>query len=319
VKKKYKLFHLVGYLLLAFIIYYFVDFKTFINNLNKISLYAAIILLIVATIDRFIMAAKWMHLCSALNMTTGYLQFLKIYYVTTFLGYTLPTVIGGEVYKAARLSRFEKSHDVLASMFVEKIIGVFSTISFAWIGVLYITYNLDNENSATLFYILTGLTITALLVTWASLHPVIQGKLIQLLSRFRIRRYIEKLTTAYSSYKSHRRIITWNFLIAIFETALALSIKCGVAITLNVEVPLLILVAIIAITEFIRRIAIILDGWGLATALQIFMYSLVGMTVEQALLIALLSHAVHFTAALPGGVLILTDRWDKTRTDSSTT
>lgn len=244
-------------------------------------------------------------------MTTGYLQFLKIYYVTTFLGYTLPTVIGGEIYKAARLSRFEKSHDVLASMFVEKIIGVFSTISFAWVGVLYITYNLDNENAVTLFYILTGLTITALLVTWVSLHPVIQGKLIQLLSRFRIKRYIEKLTTAYSSYKSHRRIIAWNFLIAIFETALALSIKCGVAITLNVEVPLLILVAIIAITEFIRRIAIILDGWGLATALQIFMYSLVGMTVEQALLIALLSHAVHFTAALPGGVLILTDRWDK--------
>ena len=255
--------------------------------------------------------SKWMHLCSALNMTTGYLQFLKIYYVTTFLGYSLPTVIGGEVYKAARLSSFEKSHDVLASMFVEKIIGVFSTISFAWAGVLYITFNLGKENSATLFYILTGLTVTAILVTWISLLPVMQEKVILLLSRFKIGKYIEKLTTAYSSYKNQRRIIIWNFLIAIFETALALAIKCGVAITLNVDVPLLLLIAIIAITEFIRRIAIILDGWGLATALQIFMYSRIGMTVEQALLIALLSHAVHFTSALPGGVLILTYRWDK--------
>jgi uncharacterized membrane protein YbhN (UPF0104 family) len=196
-------------------------------------------------------------------------------------------------------------------MFVEKIIGVFSTISFAWAGVLYITFNLGKENSATLFYILTGLTVTAILVTWISLLPVMQEKVIQLLSRFKIGKHIEKLTTAYSSYKNQRRIIIWNFLIAIFETALALAIKCGVAITLNVDVPLLLLIAIIAITEFIRRIAIILDGWGLATALQIFMYSLIGMTVEQALLIALLSHAVHFTAALPGGVLILTDRWDK--------
>jgi hypothetical protein len=85
----------------------------------------------------------------------------------------------------------------------------------------------------------------------------------------------------------------------------------GVAIELNIEISLLVLISIIAVTEFVRRIAIVLDGWGLATALQVFMYSLVGMTGTQALLIALLSHSVHLTASIPGGLLMLTDRWDK--------
>ncbi len=316
-KNKYKLFHLVGYILLALIIYFTVNLETFVDNLNQISLSAAIALIIIATIDRFTMAAKWMHLCSALNMTAGYFQFLKVYYVATFLGYCLPTSIGGEVYKAARLSRHEKSHDVLASMFVEKIIGVFSTISFAWAGVLYITFNLSNENSSTLFYILTTFTVAALLVTWASLHPAIQGKVIQLLNKFKIGKYLEKLTSTYSSYKSHRQVIAWNFLIAVFETTLQLVIMCGVGIALNIDIPLPLLASIIAITEFIRRVAILLDGWGLATALQIFMYSLVGISAEQALLIALLSHAIHFIASLPGGIVMLTDRWDTKSTDAA--
>lgn len=310
-KNKYKLYHLAGYLLLAMIIYFAIDLETLISNLNKISLPAVIILIIVATVDRFTMAIKWMHLCSALHMNASYFQFLKIYYVASFLGYCLPTSIGGEVYKAARLSRIEKSHDVLASMFMEKIVAVFSTVSFAWAGVLYITFNLSSENSSTLFYILTGFTIAALLTTWASFHSAIQEKIIKLLSRFRIAKYIEKLTTAYSGYKNHRQIIFWNFLIAIFETALQLSIMCGVGIALNIDISFPLLASIIAVTEFIRRVAIILDGWGLATALQIFMYSLVGITVENALLIALLSHAVHFIASTPGGILMLTDRWGK--------
>lgn len=310
-KNKYKLFHFAGYLLLAFIIYFTVDLETFIEHLHKISLSAAIALIIVATLDRFTMAIKWMHICSALNMTTSYFQFLKMYYVATFLGYCLPTSIGGEVYKAARLSRFEKSHDVLASMFMEKIIGIFSTVSFAWAGVLYITFNLNNESSSTLFYILTGFTVTALLVSWASLHPTVHEKIIKLLGKFRLRKYIEKLTNAYSEFKNHQQTLFWNFLLAIFESALQLAIMCGVGLALNIDIALPLLASIIAVTEFIRRVAIVLDGWGLATALQIFMYSLVGITTEHALLIALLSHAVHFIASLPGGALMLTDRWDR--------
>ncbi len=310
-KNKHKILHFASYLLLAFIVYFTIDLETFISNLSKISLPVIFILVIAGTIDRFTMAAKWKQLCSALNMTANYSQILKIYYVATFLGYFLPTSIGGEVYKAARLSRSEKSHDVLASMFAEKIIGVFSTVSFAWAGVLYITFNLNNENSAILFYILSGFTIIAIAVTWASLHSTIQGKVIQLLSRFRFGKHVEKLSTAYSGYKSQPQTLLWNFLIAIFESALQLAIMCSIGIALNIDIPLPLLASIIAITEFIRRIAILLDGWGLATTLQIFMYSLVGISVEHALLIALLSHAVHLIASLPGGLLILTDRWDK--------
>ena len=310
-KNKIKIFHFAGYLLLGAIIYFTIDLKTFIENLSKISLSTAALLILAATVDRFAMAAKWKQLCSVLNFTTGFSQYLKIYYVATFLGYFLPTSIGGEVYKAARLSRFETSHDVLASMFVEKVVAVFSTVSFAWAGVLYITFNLNNNNSATLFYILSGFTIAAIVITAASLHDALQERVIQLLEKFKFGKYIKKLSTTYSGYKKHPQAVLINFLMAVFETALQLVIMCAIGIALNIELSLPLLASIIAITEFIRRIAIILDGWGLATALQIFMYGLVGMTTEEALLIALITHAVHLTASLPGGLIILTDRWDK--------
>ena len=122
----------------------------------------------------------------------------------------------------------------------------------------------------------------------------------------------EKLTVAYASYKNQRKALFLNFLIALFETALIICILCGVAIALNIDLPFLLLASIIAVTEFVRRIAIVLDGFGLATALQIFMYSLVGISGTQALAIAILGHAAHFIASIPGGLLMLTDRWDRT-------
>ena len=300
---------MAGYLLLAVIIYFTVDFRTFVDQLNRISTKAVIFLVVIATIDRFVMAIKWQQLGMALGMLSGFGRYLKMYYVATFLGYCLPTSLGGEVYKAVRLSRFEKNHDVVASMFMEKIIGIFSTVAFAWIGVLYIAFNFGGENSGTLFYILIGFTFTAMVVTWASLHAGVQEKVLGLLGKSRISKFIGKLSDSFSDYRNHPGVIGWNFLIALFETGLQLAIMCGVALALDLDIPLPLLASIIAVTEFVRRVAIVLDGWGLATALQIFMYGLVGISGAQALLIALLSHAVHFIASLPGGVLMLTDRW----------
>lgn len=308
---KYKYFHIAGYILLAIIVYLTVDFRKFIDHLGMISVNAVILLVFIATLDRFVMALKWKQLCDALKMSSKYVRFLKMYYVATFLGYCLPTSIGGEVYKAVRLSKFENNHDVVASMFMEKIIGIFSTVSFAWIGVLYIASNFGGENSRMIFYILIGFTGVAAIITWASLHATVQEKVLGLLGNNRVSTYVEKLSASFSDYKNHLGIIYGNFLIALIESLLQLLIMCGVAMALNLDIPLPMLASIIAVTEFVRRVAIVLDGWGLATALQIFMYGLVGITGEQALLIALLSHAVHFVASLPGGILMLTDRWGK--------
>jgi uncharacterized membrane protein YbhN (UPF0104 family) len=199
VKTSNRLYHLLGYILLTIVIYYTVDFESFTVNLKQVSLPAILVLLILATADRFTMAFKWMHLCTALNLDPKFSRFLKIYYVASFLGYCLPTTLGGEAYKAARLSRYEDGHKVFASMFMEKIIGVFSTVFFAWAGSIYISFSLPNENSALLLYGLLGLTTLAVGATWASLHTGLQSIIIKISSRFRIGKTLEKLTVAYSS------------------------------------------------------------------------------------------------------------------------
>lgn len=301
----------MGYILLATIIYNTVDYVTFAKQIKQFTTPTILILLTVATVDRFVMAYKWMHLCVALKLEAKFSRFLKMYYVASFLGYCLPTSLGAEAYKAARLSRYENGHKVFASMFMEKIVGIFATVSYAWVGVLYLSFSIEASNSCLLFYILIGVSIFALGATWASMHPGMQNIIISLGGRIGIAKSLKKLTEVYGSYKTQKITILLNYIVALFESALQLFIMCGVAIELNSKASLLVLISIIAITEFVRRAAIILDGWGLATALQIFMYGLVGITGEQALLIALLSHAIHFTASIPGGGLMLTDHWDR--------
>jgi len=301
---------IAGFILLAAIAYYTVEFSDFLNGLKKLSLPAIAILLFLGTVDRFIMAYKWHLLCQALGMTTPFHRYLSIYYVSTFIGYTLPTSMGAEVYRVARLGRTESGTAVFASMFMERLVGAISNIFFAWGGALYLSISIQSENMDTLFTLLIGSTILVILVTIASFHPSLHRFTLDIAKRLKFGLLLQKFTTAYAEFGNQKRALITNIGWGIIETGLQLIMLTGVAVALQIELSITILLAIIGITEFIRRVAIILDGWGLATALQLFMYGLVGLNGAEALLIALLGHALLFFSGLPGGLILLLDRWE---------
>ncbi len=74
---------------------------------------------------------------------------------------------------------------------------------------------------------------------------------------------------------------------------------------MDLELPLFL--AGISVATMMRRLAIYVEGWGLAQAASVLVLTLLGLTVEQSLSLSLLSDAIAIVASLPGCVLLARD------------
>jgi hypothetical protein len=309
--KKYvgTLSRLGGLALLAALAYYTVDFATFLSTLSNATPATLALLLAVATADRFVMAAKWWQLCRAIGIRTPYREFVKIYYGASFLSYAMPSTIGAELYRGYQLSRRADPHGVVASMLMEKAIAVGATIGLAWAGLLVLVLEFGSARTSTALQLLLAASCLALLALALSLYPRTHDTMLWLPRRLGFAKTLEKLSTSYAQFGRHPRALAGNFALSLVENAIQLALVYGAGVCLAVEASPHAFLAIVAVSQFVRRASMVLDGWGLATALHILLFGLIGIDASQALAISLLSHAVTAAACLvPGGLVLALDR-----------
>jgi uncharacterized membrane protein YbhN (UPF0104 family) len=63
--------------------------------LKNINVYYFIMLLVLVTIDRIFMAYKWLLLLRVKDKNISLPTVIRIYYIGTFIGFFLPTTVGG--------------------------------------------------------------------------------------------------------------------------------------------------------------------------------------------------------------------------------
>lgn len=299
---------LAGLSLLAVILYYMVDFDEFTSQLRAFTPSALAIFFVIATIDRLVMAYKWRHLMVALGVYLPLGRYVSTYYVCTLLGFCLPSTIGGEAYRAAKLSCHSDAHSTIASMFMEKIIGTFSTVTYAWLGAIYLIYHLENGDFNPLLTILICFSLLVVLIVTGSFNKGVQHYVIVKIERFRFGKSAKKLIDAYGSYQKQKIALAQNYLIALIESGLQLIITCGIGIVLGIDAPIYMLASVIAVTELVRRTIMVVDSWGIGTSLQILIFGLAGISGADALIMSLLARAIFFIASLPAIVFLMTDQ-----------
>jgi acetyltransferase-like isoleucine patch superfamily enzyme/uncharacterized membrane protein YbhN (UPF0104 family) len=293
---------LLGLAVLAFVVWRNVDLRELLGNLAAVSPAWIAGLWLVASVDRVLMAAKWRHLCGPLEIRAPLREWVGSYYAASFLTFFLPTSLGGDVYRGWRLTRASSNGSgVVASLIMEKLVGVVAVVTFAWVGLGYLVTERTAPESQTIFLVLLFASAAAFLALLVSLSPTTH----RLLDRFQP---VAKLSVAYAEFANHRGTLLANTMLAIVEAATRLVVTCGAAFAIGLDVAVGPLFAIVAVTEFIRRCTIVLDGWGLSESIRIVTYGLVGISGGDALAIGVVSHAIMGLASLPGAFFFFGDR-----------
>jgi len=291
----------------------FIDFPRLISSLNRVSLLTIVVVILLVTADRMLMAYKWLALLKIVGITPRFSRIVSIYYQAAFISRIMPTALAGDVLRGYLVSTFSRGWEkVLGSMLIEKIMAVLSSIGLATIGSLFLLQQLKEEGIPYFSYLLVAAIGCMVVLFRLSFSERLQETVVRFLPVDRLQASLGKLRGAYQQFRGHRSALAANFVMALFENCLQVLIIYVCAVGIDTDASALRLLSALAISQFLRKIAMIVEGWILGEMIVVLTCSLAGIDQTQALTFSLVSYAIRFLAISPGGVLFLLQKKNRT-------
>ncbi len=287
----------------------FIDFSQLIISLKNVSLLTIVTVLLLVTADRMLMAFKWLALLRIVDILPRFGRVLSIYYQAAFISRIMPTALAGDILRGYLIADFAHGWEkIVGSMLIEKIMAILSSIGLAIIGSLFLIQQLQGEGVPYFPYMLILAVFSILLLFQLSFTDWLRELLIRLLPLKTVHAYLRKFHGAYQQFKHHRTALVVNFSMALIENGLQVLIIYVCAVGIGTDASALRLLSALAISQFLRKIAMIVEGWVLGEMIVVLTCSLAGIDQTQALTFSLVSYAIRFLAISPGGLLLFLNR-----------
>jgi glycosyltransferase 2 family protein len=299
--------------LIAFLLYT-VDFGDISGSLAESNGYYLLAALLVALGDRLIMAYKWNILLRAKSIHLPLMRVTGTYLISTFLGLFLPATVGGDAIRAYAVSKGgHKGRDIVSSIVVERIFGIFALLIFVLIGIVLSIFVFGESFFASI-WTLFGVVLVFFLFLAALTYVSLNRSLLQSIFRFFVRgnskisanKWVGKLREIYQSYlayQEHKKelliFLVWSFV----ENLFPIFWTYFLSLAFNIPVPLLYLFILEPIVLVLVRLPISFDGIGIKEGAFVYFLSLIGIPPSDALLLGIASHVLGVISMLPGGVL----------------
>jgi uncharacterized membrane protein YbhN (UPF0104 family) len=258
----------------------------------------AAILLTVASI--VLSAIRWQQVLHALDLPTATRPLLSIYFAGQFVANVLPTTIGGDVLRVARLSRknCERSRTV-ASVVLERLTGWLVLPVMSLIGFIINRGLLPDNGAKTAALLINTLALIGLLlVLWLASHQ-------KALGRFADKQnWLQFLGSVHVGIVHLRRhpadagkVLLAGF---VYQTTLVLAAFSAARVIGIDEAGLTAMLAFIPVVLMVQVLPIGISGLGLReTALLLFLTPL-GVPHEQAIALGLALYLLNLVASLLG-------------------
>lgn len=283
--------------------WHFIDFHEFARAVTGVHWQWVALVMGLSTLDRFLMAGKWLQLLRYVRSTATFGAVLGAYYQVAFLERFIPSSLSGDALRAVLISRrFHETNGVLATMVVEKLVAMLAAIVLALFGLGLLLTQRYGLEQWWLFALVPSLLLAAVAGLAISLHRPLASWLIHLLPA-RVRPVLTGIYAHYSSFRDAPRILSRHFLFCIVEQVVQVLMWLGAALAIGVETPVIMLFAALSVAQCVRKFAMLLDGWLLGEFSVVMVASMFGVPQTQAFTFSILAHACVVIASLPGAFL----------------
>lgn len=281
---------------------------------NVDSFYLALSFLIILA-DRVLMPVKWNLLLIAKSIDIGVFSAIRIYFISSFLGLSLPPTVGADTVRAFYVKRIGFSYaDIISSIIVERLIGLISLFIFGIAGCLFFlnfVVDLQIRIRFLLIVVIIGSAATIFFLL-ASLNPFISLKAIALLKRSTKMRFLGRIFkgilliyNSYVDYNQHKFIIFNFFVLTCIEVCLPIVRGYIVAMAFGINKPLLYFFAFVPINQCLIRLPISINGFGVHEASYIYFLSVVGVPETIGFSIGVVNHLVALVGIMLGGIFYM--------------
>ena len=273
-----------------------------------------ILVLMMVGLDRAVMILRWVLLLRASGNSISTADAARLFLVSSFVGSFLPAGIGADAARAYGLARGSwqapspkpqgPASEALASVAVDRLLGIVSLVLMAIIGV--IAWTPDDPGDWRIPAAVVAALLACVAVFWADewLRWMIPARRHQ---GFVTRRVLQ-LTDAVGRYRDRRgvlvHVLVWSIVVQVLRITQAFVLALGLGMT----VPFTYFLLFMPLGLLMLLLPISISGFGLPQAMIVWLLQPMGVPDIQSLALSTLIVLTGLAGNLPGLILWLRAR-----------
>ncbi|MCK5076925.1 MAG: flippase-like domain-containing protein [Calditrichia bacterium] len=251
----------------------------------------------------FILSNRWKYMSQPFSQNLTNWNLFKYYLYFYYFNNFLPTSIGGDIVRALKVGQdMDSRSNGLASVFIDRVMGIWATLTFATLGLYWTANYFKNMKIvyfAILFSIAVILLMNILLNPWVYNH--FRNKLILKITLFNFGSRLTKVLDAVHLYRGEKKILFVGYILALLAQGLTVILTYVVGLALGVDMNLGYLFFAIPVS-FLITLAPSINGIGWREGSYIFLLGKIGVLKETAFTISLLVLIVQVFLSIFGGI-----------------
>ena len=235
-------------------------------------------------------------------------QLMRSYFAGMFLNIFLPGALGGDVYRIYQVARETNDSEVaLVSVFLERFTGLAALSAMAVVGLVPAFELVGRWDIIALFFgCVMALVGGTLLIANRSLLNL-TAPYLEKLRLAKVTARMAKIQHLLHQFAQHRQALALSTGLSLVLQFAIVYYHYLVAQQLGISISFLELLVFIPIIVVITMLPISLGGLGLKEGLWVYLFTRVGQSAEEALLLSLIIMALSWLLSLPGAIILLLD------------
>jgi len=266
---------------------------------------------VMAASNRILMALKWNVLAKAIGIAVPWSVAITSYFASTFAGIFLPPTIGADAVRIYILSRaYRRTADIISSILIERVLGLIILAVFGLIGVAILVrlFSMYVPAADQIAWLIGGSALLLFAGAGFLTTPAFSRLVKYLIDKFESRghRYfsvtklIRNVHTSCIAYKDKPGAVMSFSALTVLENVLVIIRAWLVAIAFGVDVGVLLFFIVVPIEQFLIRLPISIDGFGIREGLFLYALTSVGVPSATAFAVGLTNHLIFILAVTPG-------------------
>ncbi len=291
---------LIGWILLK------VDRRELAESLRSIDLWYLSAAFLAYLIVNAFCNWRWQILLAARGIKAGYWRLFRYFLNGLFFGNFLPTTVGGDLARAYLVvDDCNKKSEALASVLVDRFIGLFGVIITGIIGLILVA---KTGEELFLLKVMVIVIAAALLFVILFLNKTLVKKFRWMLKLPLIEKAEHHLIDFYHSlyvYRTHKKEVFWAFVQSLLVQLFVVFTAYFIAISLDITISIIPFFLYMPVIGAVSMIPLSVNGWGLQEGAFIVFFGRAGLSHSQALSLGFVYHLVAVGVSLLGGLLWL--------------
>jgi len=292
-------------LLLLYYIASKIDWTQALENLKKANYFFIFLTFLLIFLERVQLTYKWNLLVWARGMDISFWKLFLINSIGAFWGLFLPSSLGTDVAKSYYLIKNNSQKSIsISSVFVDRIMGllallILNVFSLFFAGDLISKFNIK-------FYGLTFFIIFIILL-YIFQREKTASVLDNIFSKFRFKSISEKVIKLHKSileYKNHPKTLIITFILTLFVHITRVLIFYVISLAYGIPIPIVYFFIFVPILTVVIMIPISIGGLGVGEGVFIAFFSLIGISINDSIVVALTNTLSNTIFTLIGGLSV---------------